>query len=344
MMKCQSLCLIAACLFLGCSRQENIRPLPTETQNVDRIDHAKKSSTQGDLNVSVHRAPVAADGITAHAVTDIVLNFRALDPLIDGISIKKDGTVQVVLDEAFENTGGSGNIAIILQGWPQSPPAPPPFIWTTTVIDHTITVELNQDFPIGMFGPGPKQVHLALFGFKNPGPGIYPIHLSIKPDPNAAGTKEGIGYVQIIPKSRPAISAVSIFSGGGPPPPFNNAIYQTVTLGGCANTVGLYLWDKMKKPFVGVDILMVNPNHGRLIRSDGSTAGQVWISSPSGAAEFSLTTESPATLGSAFLTGVEVGILKTKFTPDPAILGNYQLSLKMNNGNTQDLFVHVVSL
>jgi len=333
--------LIIIFLLLGCSKNEGLRFQPVTKVGESDFSHLKKMAS--DLNLEVNRAPVAGDGTTAKAVTDIVINFVDIDPAIDGISIKKDGTVMVVLDPAFENVGMGNNTVIILQGWPQSPPAPPPLVFSTSVVDQTITTTFKQDYLVGVSGPGPKQAHLALFGFRNPKPGVYPVLLTIKPDPNSSETRSGVGHVHIIPKARPAVSAVSIFSGSpGPPPPFNNAIYQTVEEGDEANTVGLYLWDKLTKPFVGIDVQMTNPNHGLLVSPRGSTVGQVQIHAPTGASAFSLTTEGPSVLGSAFLTAVDVGILKTKFIPDPSVIGSYRLHFRMNNGNTQELFVRVV--
>jgi hypothetical protein len=301
---------------------------------------SKKSS--GDLPVEVIRAPIVSDGTSAGAVTDIVLNFRDLDPDTNGITIKTGGSIEVELPDAFTNTGSGTNIGIILQGWPQSPPEPPPFtFWTTTVLGNTITITMLKDFHVGDFGPGAKQVHLALFGFRNPGPGMYPISLSIKPDPSSDALS-GTGIVHIIPKARPAISAVSFSSGGGPPPPFDNPIYQIVEQDDDAKQVQLYLWESGGKPLVGADIEMENLTHGRLVKENGSTAGQVRISAPPGASDYSLNTLGPSTEGSAFLSGVPVGKLETIFTPDATVSGDYTIEISMNNGNTQYLYVEVI--
>ncbi len=303
----------------------------------DLIKRKHSYELSENLSVEVVRAPISPDGTSAAAITDIVLNFRDLDPDTDGISIKKDGYIEVVLPEAFTNTGSGANLGIILQGWPQSPPGPP---FTTTIDGNTITVKMIKDFDLGTYGPGPKQVHLALFGFKNPGPGKYPISLSITPN-DESPTQSGTGYVHIIPKARPAVSAVSFSSGGGPPPPFNNPIYQTVEQGDAVNPVRLYLWKSRSEALVGADIEMKNLTHGRLVKSNGSTAGQVRISPPPGASDYMLKTEGPSVAGLAFLTEVDVGILEITFIPDPSVLGDYTIAIKMNNGNTQYLYVEV---
>lgn len=310
---------------------------------------------ENGLEISVIKAPVAGDGVTAGAVTDIVINFVDLDPVVDGIGILEGGTVEIVLPDGFVNTGGGPNLGIILQGWPQSPPAPPPaFIWTTTVVDNTVTMTLDEDFLPGVFGPGPKQAHLALFGFQNPDPGRYRVHLTITPDPSAPGnTVEGVGKVRITPKSRPSINAISLFSAPpGPPPPFFNAIYQEVTLGDSARQVGHYLWKAGGGPYLGVDLKATgDPGHYRLVKGR-RTVGHVWITTPPGATGFSLETldavvdpgspEGPSEEVPAFLTGQPTGLLLTQFHPDPTLTGDYTLRWRMNNGNTQHLFVTVV--
>jgi hypothetical protein len=334
--KILTLLVLTLILIVGCQSD----PIEESSLNKKSGESLSKKYS-GDLSVEVIRAPIVPDGTSAAASTDIVLNFRDLDPNTDGIPIETGGSIEVVLPDAFTNTGSGTNIGIILQGWPQSPPEPPPFtFWTTNILGNTITITMLKDFLVGDFGPGPKQVHLALFGFTNPGPGMYPISLSITPT-EGGDTQSGTGYVHIIPKARPAVSAVSFSSGGGPPP-FNNPIYQIVEQGDDAEQVQLYLWESRGKALVGADIVMENLTHGRLVKSNGSIAGQVRISPPPGASVYSLNTLGPSTEGPAFLSGVPVGKLETIFTPDATVLGDYTIEIKMNNGNTQYLYVEVI--
>lgn len=315
-------------------------------------------SSAGDLTVSAVRAPVAPDGATAGAVTDIVLTFVDRDPAVDGIGMKSGGTIEVVLADDFVNTGAGGDVGVVLQGWPQSPPAPPPaFPWTSTIAGNTITVELTADWMPGDFGPGPKQVHLILFGFRNPSkPGPQHVHLAIQPDPAGPEVLTGHATVNIIPKARPSVNVISLFSGPpGPPPPFFNPFYQTIVQGDAARQVGLYLWASRSAPYLGVDIVMdggAGARHGRLVQ-DGSTVGHVWIDAPPGASDFTLSTGSaddppppcasgPSCEVPAFITGVPVGLMLVQFDPDPAVTGDYQLTIRMNNGNTEELFFTVV--
>jgi hypothetical protein len=302
--------------------------------------------TTGTLQVDVVKAPIGPDGTVAGEITDFVLTFIDRDPAVDGISLPAGATVTATLPDDFINTmNGDTNTTILLQGWPQSPPAPPPlFPWITTVSGNTVTATLTSDFLVGDFGPGAKQFHLFLSDFRNPGPGMYDVELVIKPDPGSDATYSGTGTVHIISKARPSVNAVSVFSGGGPPPPFNNAIYQTVAAGSDAAPVGLYLWEKgssvaddVINPFVGVGIEMTNLGHGRLVQGN-KTVGHVWIDAPPGADVYGIT-GGPSFLGSAAISGLAVGILVTTFSTDPDVTGDYTITFRMNNGNTQELFV-----
>ncbi len=302
------------------------------------------------IAVAVAKAPVAGDGTTAGAVPDFVLSFVDADPSVSGIGIKQDGTVEVVLPDDFVPSGSvDPDLGIILQGWQASPRVasfpPPVFIWTTTVSDQTITLDLTSDFlPIDLANPGPKQVHLILPGFVNPKPGMYDVGLTITPDPAAPGdTFSGVGTVQIIPRSRPSVNIVSVLSGNPPPPPFKNVQYQTVPQGTDPDKVGLYLWGKDVDPFIGVDIVMSNADHYRFVQGN-KTVGHIWIDAPAGSSGYSLSTPDGASTGPvpAFATGQPTAALVTQFSPDDATTGRYTITFKLNNGNTQQQFVDVV--
>ena len=307
------------------------------------------------LDISIARAPVAGDGTTAGAVPDFVLTFADRDPAVDGISIEIDGTVEIILPPEFINTGAGGEDAIILQGWPQSPRVDAPgFPFTRTVVGNTISLSFDKGLEWlapSEFGPGPKQVHLLLNGFESPGAGSYPISLSIDPDGPASDvaiTFSGIGYVQIIPRARPAVNVVSAFSGDGPPPPFFNPFYQIVSQNDSeARQFGAYLWQEDAEPAVGVDLEMTNLWHGRLVQGE-ETVGQVRIQAPPGAMSFSLKTVTlPAVFSGgfgppsyeveAFATGLPAGLLGFQFHHDPGVIGEYAIDISMNGGNTERL-------
>ena len=307
------------------------------------------------LDISIAKAPVAGDGTTAGAVPDFVLTFADRDPAVDGISIQNGGTVVILLPPDFIDTGAGGENVIILQGWPQSPRVDGPgFPFTRSVVGNTITLTLFKEWLApSAFGPGPKQVHLLLNGFESPGAGRYPISLSIDPDGPAsdvADTYSGVGYVQIIPRARPAVNVVSIFSAPpGPPPPFFNPFYQIVSQDDpAARQFGAYLWQKDAEPAVGVDLKMTNLRHGRLVQGK-KTVGHVLIQAPPGATSFSLETVPlppppggpPSFEVAAFATGLPAGLLGFQFQHDPGVIGKYAIDISMNGGNTERLFVTV---
>lgn len=299
------------------------------------------------LDIATSRAVVSPDGTTAGEIADFVLAFVDPDPSVPGISLLDGATVTAVLPADFVNTGSGIDSVALLQGWPQSPPAPPPlFPWTVEVSGNTIVTTLTDDYLVGAAGPGPKAAHYVLNSFRNPTkPGTYDVDLIIQPDPDSADTYEGVGSVRIIPKARRSINVVSVFSGGGPPPPFNNPLYQTVAAGDDSLDVGLYLWDKRSsvadgdvRPLLGVDLKMTNPRHGRLVQGK-KTVGHVWIDAPSGASGYELATDGPSFLGTSVVTGLDVAILVVTLETAPNAVGTYHVEFKMNGGNRQELFI-----
>ncbi len=303
-------------------------------------------SKSDGLRITTTRAPVAPDGTTAGAALDFLVSFADPNPAVDGVGMRSGGTITVELDEAFDLTGNQGFSpagppppVIILQGWPQSPRAP--FPYTTNIVGNTITLTLTDDWAVGAFGPGPKAVHLALLASTNPGPGRYDVEVEIQPDPASTTTLKGEGHVRIIPNVRPSANVVALFSGPpGPPPPFFNPLYQDVTLGESGRQVGMYLWERGGGAAVGVDLVMVNARHGHLVK-DGRTVGQVWIRTPHGARNQTLTSTGPSVEIQAFVTGVPTGKFITLFTPDPEVAGHYEVTFRMNGGNRQVLRYHV---
>ena len=298
------------------------------------------------LDISVAKAPVAPDGTTAGAETDFVLTFEDRNPTVNGKSMFTNGTVTVELPDSFTRSVGLADTLILLQGWPQSPPAP--FPWGTTVVGNTITATMTADYKIGDFGPGMKQVHLLLREFRNPGPGRYPVSLAIDPDGDGTPNHSGIGYVKIIPRARPSVNVVSFFSGPpGPadgPPPFFNPLYQTMSTGDLGaitpRQAGLYFWEADSIPALGVDLRMTNPNHGRLVQGR-RTVGQVLIQAPAGANGYELTTTGASIAVNTGVTGRPTGLLIVRFVPDPNVKGDYAIDISMNGGNTERMFVTV---
>jgi hypothetical protein len=301
------------------------------------------SKSTDDLNVTIAKAPVAPDGTAAGALTDFVLTFVDRDPDVDGIALKNGATVEIKLPADFKNTGPGTNNVVLLQGWPQSPQVP--FPYTIDIVGNTVTLTLNKDWNPGDVGPGVKQCHLVLLGFRNPTrPGNYDVPLKIETEPGGEVLR-GVGRVRIIPKALPSVNVVSLFSGGGPPPPFNNPFYQCIEQGEDALTVGLYLWGRASAALVDVDIEMNKGKGavrtGRFVDEDGRTVGHVRIRGPKGAADFSVKTAGASVETNAFVTGVPVGLLLTDFCPDPDVPGDYTIEYSLNGGNTETLFITV---
>jgi hypothetical protein len=292
------------------------------------------------FDVTVRKAPVVPDGTTAGAITDFVLTFVDRDPAVDGIGLPAGSTVEVTLPDDFVNTGAGGDNVIILQGWPQSPIVP--FPYDIDIDGNHITLTLTADYlpgSDGEGGPGPKQVHLLLNGFVNPKPGWYDIPLEI--NTATGGSYSGLGTVRIIKKARPNANIVSFASGGGPPPPFNNPIYQDLLLGEDALLTRLFMWDAGSVPFVGVDLVpTANPKH-YLFRQGKRTVGHAWIDPPSGAHDYALVTTGPSAEVVNPITMVPTAGLDTQLLPDPSVAGEYTITFKLNGGNVEEQFICV---
>ena len=305
------------------------------------------TSASQSLSISAAKAPVTPDGTTAGGVTDFVLTFVDRDPAADGIGIKAGGTMTATLAPEFTDVGGEGvNTVAVLQGWPQSPLGPPPLVFSTVIVGNTITTTMLTDYLVGTAGPGPKQMHLLLSTFRNPAvPGRYPVQLEIRPDPGTDEVIRGTGRVTIAPATGPSIEVVSVFSGGGPPPPFNNPIYQTLAPGETSLDIGMYLWeagssaaDGVFNAMVGAELVMLTTNSGRLVQN-GVSVGEIRIQAPAGATDHVFSATGPSTLGVAAVSGFDTGILVTSFTTDPTATGTYVITVSVNGGNSQTLFI-----
>ncbi len=154
----------------------------------------------------------------------------------------------------------------------------------------------------------------------------------------------GTGQLRIIPKARRSVDVVSVFSGGGPPPPFHNPLYQTVVAGDDSLEVGLYLWDKgssvARRSQSNARCRSGNDQRGaRTLVHGGRTVGHVSIAAPDGANEHVLSTDGPSFLGTSAVTSLPVGILITTLTKDPDVAGDYVVTFRLNGGNSAQYIV-----
>ena len=89
-MKKLSNALIIAMLILNSCADESFLN-PSELSNVILPSNG---ATEYPLEVSIRKAPIAPDGTTAKAKTDIVLTFVDPDPDVDGIGLKAGATTE----------------------------------------------------------------------------------------------------------------------------------------------------------------------------------------------------------------------------------------------------------
>jgi hypothetical protein len=306
----------------------------------------------GALNVTAGLAPVAPDGLTAGAVTDFIVGLADIDPDVDGIGLKAGGSIRITLPDEFVNEGvlpvvGNGAIpgcgppaittcstAVILQGWPQSPRLPFPDVsWEPA--SNTVVISATADWlPAGPAAPGPKTVHLQLFGFTNPErPGNYSIDVSVQPDPNTDHILFGRGKVRIDRNVKANVSSLSL-ANGGPPPPFPNTLFQTVSPGDPSLTMMLYLWAADREPLVGASFEDGAARVRLITDSAGRPVGRVKVSPPSGAEDWSLTSSGPAVEAPAFLTGYETATLRAVLETDAQSTGTYAVQFHLFGGNS----------
>lgn len=309
------------------------------------------------LSVSVDRASVAPDGDLAGAPTDVVVTFRPIDPSVDGVGLEAGGTIRVTMPKAFRNTGSlpvlatgaepgcapplvtTCSTAVITQGWPQSPVLPFPDVTWEAETNSIVLTATAPWKPAGVAAPGPKQVHLMLFGFVNPDrPGRYRFQVEIRPDPASDQVLRGSGRLEVTRRITPSINPNSQ-ANGAPPPPFANTLFQEVAAGDPSLTMRFFLWDRDGSAHVGVDFPAGADRVRSILDGEGRRIGSVKVFAPPGATGWSLASGGPAVEGPAFITGIPTGILTAVLQTDPDHPGEYRLRFKLRNGNTLE---HVI--
>lgn len=337
---------------------------------------AQESSSSGIVG-SVVKAPVAVDGDVVGAATDFVINLAVdMDPAVPGKTLAKGHSIRIILPHGFvfpdqtsfplQNLFGAadcvaGNLkcstAVMLHGWPQHPilPSFPPGgdpQYSLSFESDTNTLVFTADVDIAgvpLPGPGIKQLHLILLGFRNPDkPGRYPIHVSIV-DAEGKELESGTGDLHIKPGPAPSINVTSVFvpgdvKGGKPPNP--NTIYQTTKPNAAAPMPWDFLmWDSDGAPHTGVEIVQIDASGGQLTR-DGKVVGRFKINAPKGATGQKVTGEPsikmPGTpvIGNSFGAPIPSGRLTAMFTAG-STPGRYVTTFEMNGGNSVSMVVDV---
>jgi len=328
---------------------------------------------------SVVKAPISPDGDVAGAVTDFVINLAVdMDPSAPGRVLRMGESIRIQLPDGFaladpENFPvrdlftapdcGPGMIkcstGVLLHGWPQHPILPtfPPgkaaqFSLSHDAASNTMIYTAAKDTGDAQFGgPGIKQIHLLLLGFRNPDqPGNYPIRVGIF-DASGAEMEAGVGYLTIRRDPAPSINITSVFvpddvKGGKPPNP--NTIYQTTKTGQAAPMPWDFLvWDTNGNAYEGVEIVQETDGGGRLVHS-GQLIGRFSISSPKGATDQSVSggpsVGIPGTpiIGNTFGAPVPVGRLTASFVAGSEP-GRYFTTFELYGGNSATMVVDVVA-
>ena len=307
---------------------------------------------------SVVKAPVVPDGDVSGANTDIVITLDgSQDPSVEGRTLLAGNAIKITLPEAFINIGlpvdtiltpgcdpgkHQCSSGILLQGWPQHPIFPmfppgsgPASVYTTHLEGtHTFVFTALQDVTPGLAVPGPgiKQIHLMAVGFVNPDPGFYDIQVEFQTGPDE--WESGTGRVHIVPQVRPSINVTSIFNGAGNP----NTFYQQAgTNSEVSFPYDFFLWGRGGVPLTGVDIKMVNSNHG-LMRQGKAVVGHVFIDAPKGATGQEVSAD-PSTPFNAPIFGIPTARLTTAKFKTGDVAGLYEVTFTVNGGNSVTMSV-----
>lgn len=324
---------------------------------------------------SVVKAPIAPDGDVAGAVTDFVINLAVdMDPSVPGRVLRAGESIAIRLPDAFTLSDPENfpvrdilsapeckpglikcSTGVFLHGWPQHPILPtfPPgkdaqFSLSHDAASNTILLTAAKDTGDAQFaGPGIKQIHLLLLGFRNPElPGNYPIRVAIL-DTSGTELEAGVGSLTIRRDPAPSINVTSVFvpddeKGGKPPNP--NTIYQTTKPGQDAPMPWNFLvWDTNGRAYERVEIVQENDDGGRIVHS-GQIIGRFTISSPPGATGQrvsggpSVTLPSTPVIGDTFGSPVPVGRLTASFTAGSEP-GRYFTTFELYGGTHATMFV-----
>jgi hypothetical protein len=312
---------------------------------------------------SINKAPVSMDGNLKGKPTDYVLTLdTSLDPMVAGRGLKAGASIKVIFPDDFDLSdlddyplGGAGSsedcvpgnlictTAVILQGWPQNPIAPPNY--ALSIEGNAFVFTAVQDIvPNPPMAPGIKQLHLILHGVENPGAGQYQIKVEAETGP-AGAVETGTVLLTVVAKTRSSVNLTSVFTGESPNP---NTIFQETTVNGMAPYEWSFLmWGKNGKVLDNINLLWLSVNHASL-RQDGDRVGQIFIDAPAGATGYDIilvdSTGLPAapTIGGTPGIGPQpVGLLQLQFFTGSAP-GDYVITILTTQGAGSNFWSQVV--
>ena len=317
---------------------------------------------------SIVKAPITPNGDVAGAPTDLTINLGIdPDPAVPGLSMKEGWTIEVALPEEFVFADREGHpvmdlfaspdcsfqrlacsTALLLHGWPQHPilPSFPPGERSAYEIRHDpernsialTAVRSLDDAPLP--GPGIKQVHLMLLGYRNPVEAAeYEIDVAIL-DADGHRMQQGTGYATIRPSVAPSLSVTSIFDHNGAEPPNLNTIYQVTQPGNATPLPWDFLaWDADGDALDGLVVEQTSPSGGTLMRN-GERIGAFTINAPEGAAGHRLEGGPSVALDSepVFGTPIPTGHFTAQFTAGSEP-GRYRTLLQLDGGDPITMIV-----
>ena len=255
---------------------------------------------------------------------------------------------------------------LLLQGWPEHPYFPPAawHVVSVDVAENAFVFTAVQDIlPDPPENPGIKEVFVLLNGVQNPEAGEYPVRVEAQTGPGSSW-ETGSALLKVLPRPRPSINATAVFvkalSGlldGGPacgpgtlPPNPDNPMFQRTTVNSPAPLVWSFLlWGRNEAALDDVALSWVNDGHAQIVRGP-RVVGHVFIDAPHNAVGFGIDVNplgcgtympaAPVIGGTPGVGPQPVGRLDMQFwagdTP-----GTYTTTLKMNNGNTEQMVVIV---
>lgn len=316
------------------------------------------------------KAPVVPDGDVAGSATDVTINLAIdPDPAVPGLALDAGDRIRVTLPKSFVFADPAGfpvmdflggpdcapgrlkcSTVILLQGWPQHPVLPsfPPgeakqYTVGYAPAENAVTVDILKPLDAAPLpGPGVKQIHLSLLGFRNPDvAGSYPIDVTVR---RADGglRAAGQGVAQIRPAVAPSLNVVSIFDENGGAPPNPNTIYQTAEPGAQTPLAWDFLvWDGDGRAFDGLAVTQISPAKGVLTRA-GEVVGEIVLTAPDGASDQTIRGGPAIRLARepVFNGPFETGRLTVRFTAG-SVPGRYTATLSLIGGNS---VTHVVDV
>ena len=324
--------------------------------NIDEV-------ADSNLVASIIKAPVSPDGTVSGRPTELVVTLNtSLDPRMPGRSLKEGKTIVVTLPDAFRPDGRpilnpcpdiltACNALVLLQGWPQNPIKGSKLSVSYGNTDNTIIITALSDIgpgPNPIQNPGIKQIHLMIRGFTNPRPGHYRIDVSAETGRDGA-LETGQGSVRIFARNQPNLNVVSATDDN--PPPRRNRIYQHTGPGMLTPIpMDFSVWDRHGEPFLGIE---VDPRrhdddsddgqqggNGFLLVQGRRVVGDVRVDAPDGAHGQTVFTMEPSSPVNSPVTGFQTALLRLFFRAGSE-MGDYVVTVKLNGGNTRQMFVRV---